>query len=59
MYNTEVLEPSNSWWVFRVYAILFGLTGFVLLGWEAYGSAPTFRASRMAKPRSFASPAPS
>jgi signal transduction histidine kinase len=33
MYNTEVLEPSNTRWLFRVYAILIGLTGFVLFGW--------------------------
>ncbi len=33
MNNTEVLEPGNIRWVFRAYAILMGLTGFVLFGW--------------------------
>jgi signal transduction histidine kinase len=33
MYSTGVLEPSSTRWVFRAYAILIGLTGFVLVGW--------------------------
>jgi signal transduction histidine kinase len=35
MYNEALFETASARWVFRAYAILIGLAGFLLFGWGA------------------------
>lgn len=53
MYNEDSFETSGSRWIFRAYAILIGLAGFLLFGWgtewlgvdpgQTWGKAPLIR----------------